>query len=224
MPSRQFGRIIGHMICSDTESPNRRERKVIETRNAIVEAGKELIKTQGFAETTVDQIAEKADIAPRTFFRYFPSKESLLFAEFDAQREEMVAQLEARPEDEDIFDTLAIVLRRFSEMVDERWDDYVWVHEIIRSQDTSGSHERAVARQHFDGRVAAVIASRIGADPSTDPRPLAWAMTILAVFGQSVSKGPGASPTGKTWDTFLTTLAETQTALGQMRTAALSID
>lgn len=211
------------MICHP-ESLNRRERKVVETRNSIVAAGKELIKAQGFAETTVDQIAEKADIAPRTFFRYFPNKESLLFAEFDAQREEMVAALEARPQDEDVFESMILILKPFSEMVDERWDDFMWVHEIIRSLDTSGSHERAVVRQHIDAHVAAIIAERIGTDATTDPRPLAWAMTILAVFGQSMSKGPKASPTGKTWDLFLDTLAETETALGQMRSAALRLD
>ena len=61
-------------------APNRRERRILETRRAIVDAARELFERHGFVETTVDQIAEAADVAPRTFFRYFPTKEMLLFA------------------------------------------------------------------------------------------------------------------------------------------------
>ncbi|MGB6059628.1 MAG: TetR family transcriptional regulator [Microthrixaceae bacterium] len=213
-----------HAVCVDPEAPNRRERKVLETRKAIIAAAKALIRDQGYAETTVDQIAERADIAPRTFFRYFPNKESLLFAEFDAEREAMLSALAARPDEEDIFDSLAIVLEKISQVVDQKWDDYMWAHEVIRSQSTDGTHERALMRQHVDARIAEIIAKRIGADLESDPRPFAWAMTIMSVFGQSMAKGPHASPTGRTFDTFIEMLASTESALGQMRTSAVKLD
>lgn len=204
-----------------TELPNRRERKVIETRKAIIAAARELIEAQGYAETTVDQIAEKADIAARTFFRYFPNKESLLFAEFDDGREAMLTALEERPEDEDVFDSIAVVLEQFSLIVDERWDDYSWALKIIRSDAQHGSHERALMRLYVESRIASTIAKRIGTDPDVDPRPAAWAMTIMAVFGQSMAKGPHASPTGRSFDLFVETLQSTEAALGEMRSSAL---
>ncbi|HEY9305859.1 MAG TPA: TetR family transcriptional regulator, partial [Mycobacterium sp.] len=58
-----------------------RERKKIKTRRAIRREAFRLIEQNGYAATTVEQIAEAADVSPSTFFRYFPSKESLLLAD-----------------------------------------------------------------------------------------------------------------------------------------------
>jgi AcrR family transcriptional regulator len=75
-----------------------RERKKLKTRQAIRREAFRLIDANGYAATTVEQIAEAADVSPSTFFRYFPSKESLLladdldpliFAAFEAQPREL---------------------------------------------------------------------------------------------------------------------------------------
>src|ERR1700736_6480836 len=58
-----------------------RERKKIKTRQAIRREAFRLFDTNGYAATTVEQIAEAAEVSPSTFFRYFPSKESLLLAD-----------------------------------------------------------------------------------------------------------------------------------------------
>ncbi|CDO31311.1 MULTISPECIES: TetR family transcriptional regulator [Mycobacteriaceae] len=53
-------------------------------RNALLEAALDLFSANGYDETTTDQIAESAGVSPRTFFRYFPTKESVLFfGEYD---------------------------------------------------------------------------------------------------------------------------------------------
>lgn len=65
-----------------TEAPlGLRERKKIKTRQAIRRAAFRLIDENGYAATTVEQIAEAAEVSASTFFRYFPSKESLLLAD-----------------------------------------------------------------------------------------------------------------------------------------------
>ncbi|GGX89245.1 TetR/AcrR family transcriptional regulator [Streptomyces hiroshimensis] len=75
-----------------------RERKKIQTRQAIRRAAYRLYGQQGYDATTVDQIAEAADVSPSTVFRYFPTKEDIVLTdEYDPALE---AALRARPAEE----------------------------------------------------------------------------------------------------------------------------
>jgi AcrR family transcriptional regulator len=55
-----------------------RERKKARTRVAIRDVALRLFEEQGYAETTVEQIAEAAEVSPSTYFRYFPTKEAVI--------------------------------------------------------------------------------------------------------------------------------------------------
>ncbi|MET0135856.1 MAG: TetR family transcriptional regulator [Kibdelosporangium sp.] len=55
-----------------------RARKKARTRAAILRAAFRLFREHGYATTTVEQIAEAAEVSPATFFRYFPAKEDLV--------------------------------------------------------------------------------------------------------------------------------------------------
>ncbi len=59
---------------------NRRERKKLQTRNAIIETAVKLFEKKGFQEVIIDEIAEAVDISRATFFNYFASKDALLEA------------------------------------------------------------------------------------------------------------------------------------------------
>lgn len=64
-----------------SDEPGLRERKKTRTRDTVRREAFRLFQLNGYAETTVDQIAEAADVSPRTFFRYFPSKETVLISD-----------------------------------------------------------------------------------------------------------------------------------------------
>ncbi|MGK5693989.1 TetR/AcrR family transcriptional regulator [Streptomyces sp. URMC 128] len=86
-----------------------RERKKIKTRRAIRAATYALIEEQGYDATTVEQIADRAEVSPSTVFRYFPTKEDIVIT--DEWDPVMTAQLRARPEDESWADVLRHALR-----------------------------------------------------------------------------------------------------------------
>ncbi|MEV6671712.1 TetR family transcriptional regulator [Streptomyces sp. NPDC051162] len=75
-----------------------RERKKLQTRQAIRRAAYLLFERQGYDATPIDQIAEAADVSPSTVFRYFPTKEDIVLS--DEHDPLMEAAIRARPADE----------------------------------------------------------------------------------------------------------------------------
>jgi AcrR family transcriptional regulator len=86
-----------------------RERKRTRTRLMIQTEALRLFADKGYAKTTVEEIADAAAISPRTFFRYFPSKEDVvLWDEYDPLTLDLLA---ARPADEPLAETFRAVVR-----------------------------------------------------------------------------------------------------------------
>ena len=78
--------------------PGLRERKRDRTRRALRETAVRLFTENGYHETTVDEIAEAIEVSPRTFYRYFPNKEEVLFDESADMRATVAEVLaEAKP-------------------------------------------------------------------------------------------------------------------------------
>ncbi|WP_106435891.1 TetR/AcrR family transcriptional regulator [Streptomyces davaonensis] len=87
-----------------------RERKKIRTRTAIRSATYALIREQGYDATTVEQIAERAEVSPSTVFRYFPTKEDIVLTdEFDPL---LMEEIRKRPADEPWMETLRHVMTK----------------------------------------------------------------------------------------------------------------
>lgn len=82
--------------------PRLTERRQLETRNDLLNTALELFVANGFEETTMTQIAEAAGVSRRTVYRYFPSKDDLIF-EFPRVWYEMFeADVETRGPDESL--------------------------------------------------------------------------------------------------------------------------
>jgi AcrR family transcriptional regulator len=83
-----------------------RDRKKQRTRTTLIDAAVELCQRQGFERTTVDQIAAIADVSPRTFSRYFATKDAIALALIDEALETTAAVLADQPTDISHFEAL----------------------------------------------------------------------------------------------------------------------
>ena len=80
---------------TEKDSIDRRQRRSVETRERLFHAAVRLFAEKGFAETTVEDITNAADVGKGTFFNYFPSKEHILIAFSDMQLGKLASFVEA---------------------------------------------------------------------------------------------------------------------------------
>ena len=106
------------MPPGDTPKPGLRELKKARTRTEIQRQALLLFQRQGYAATTVEQIAAAAEVSPSTFFRYFPTKEDVvLLDEYDPR---FMAALLAQPADLPPISAMRGAMRSvFGELTDE---------------------------------------------------------------------------------------------------------
>lgn len=83
-------------MTSSGELETRRERKRRSTHEALLRAALDLFEERGYAATTIEDITERADVARRTFFRHFTSKEAVLFPDPEEYELRLVAALDAQ--------------------------------------------------------------------------------------------------------------------------------
>jgi len=87
-----------------------RERKKIKTRTAIRDATYDLIEEQGYDATTIEQIADRAEVSPSTVFRYFPTKEDIVLT--DEEDALILEELKARPKDEPWTESVRAIMQK----------------------------------------------------------------------------------------------------------------
>jgi AcrR family transcriptional regulator len=113
--SARVGQVASETTSQDVKqrrgarSHDLRDRKRTRTRLMIQTEAFRLFAEKGYERTTVEEIADAAAISPRTFFRYFPSKEDVvLWDEWDPLTP---ALLEARPPEEPLIESFRAVIR-----------------------------------------------------------------------------------------------------------------
>jgi AcrR family transcriptional regulator len=117
---------------STLQPPGLRERKKARTFAAIQAQALRLFRQQGYDETTVEQIAEAADVSPSTFFRYFPTKESVVLLDL---YDELIGRLYlAQPKELKPIPALRRALREgFAQIPSQEWQQQVERMALARS-------------------------------------------------------------------------------------------
>jgi len=155
-----------------------RERKKQRTREAIVEAALRLFEERGFDQTTIAEIAEAADIAPRTFFGYFPSKEDVVFADFQDVFDDLSARLSDRAEQETAIDAIREWIAGLLEEIDPADDRERCRKRVIGDSPALADHNRALM-----GRIEELLAENIARDLDDQPGDVRPRMIAAAVIG-----------------------------------------
>jgi AcrR family transcriptional regulator len=159
-----------------------RERKKQRTREQIVEAAYTLFAERGFQATTVADIAAAADIAPRTFFAYFPSKEDVVFHDFDGLFESLEEAIQSRPEDEATIDALRRWLDRNLPVKNEESADAV-----LRKRMCMVEPQLAAHQQHILSKLEDVLRVGVARDLGTEPDALRPKLVAAAAVAAMAS-------------------------------------
>jgi AcrR family transcriptional regulator len=161
-----------------------RERKKATTRTRLMTVALRLFAERGFEATTVEDIAAAADVAPRTFFRYFPTKVDVLFGDHRDFVDLLRETLETRPDHEPVIDAV----RRAS----LAWLDRVLADPelfLVRSRLAAGVPAAHAHGRYLDAEYEDVIADAVAATRATEPAAdlearllarAAWAATRAA--------------------------------------------
>ncbi|HWI73694.1 MAG TPA: TetR family transcriptional regulator [Baekduia sp.] len=161
-----------------------RERKKEQTRRAIEDAAFRLFEERGYQATTVADIADAADIAPRTFFAYFPSKEAVVFGDFDDTFGTLDARLRERPDGENTFEGLRAWIGELIESDQAVGDRDHLRRCLIRDNEALAAHERHVMGR-FEQLIAENVARDLGDDPDDLQPRLVAAAAVAALLAMS---------------------------------------
>ncbi len=154
-----------------------RERKNARTRDAIERAAAELALEQGFDHTTVDQIAERAEVAPRTVYVRYPTKEAILFSAGD---EAMTFNDWINGEGGDLVDRLATFVQSRVAADAENAE----LRRLKMRAVWNDPYLRRVLRGKLD-EAERLIAERLGGElglPANDSGPRVFAAAITGLF------------------------------------------
>jgi AcrR family transcriptional regulator len=173
-----------------------RERKKERTRDALAGSALGLFEQRGFDHVTVEEIAASCEVSPRTFFRYFASKEDVLFADSDERCTDLLGALSEQQPD-------ASPLRALEGAVKSLTEDYAEQHDVLRARhrvvrDTPSLRTRAAERQQgWESAIVEQLRSSGRARDLTefDLRLLVAATTtVLRVAVEAWIDADGAAP------------------------------
>ena len=158
-----------------------RERKKMRTRQAILDAAHALFAERGYDNVTVAEIADAVNIAPKTVFVYFPSKEDLVFCDEDQMRERILRRLRDRRPDETPLEAMGALIRELmaesgSAVVEDmrRWRRMMGDSAVLHSR-------MRLLWERFEEALADQLAEEAGESRGA-PAPRVAAAQLVSIF------------------------------------------
>jgi AcrR family transcriptional regulator len=139
-----------------------RERKRQERNDAIIDAAMELFQSNGYEQTTMEDIAADADVSPPTLYRYFPRKSELLIALFWKERERLAGALEEFHKESASWDAVSAVaglLYLNNSGITSKSERRLWreaIAALMRMHDEANDEFRAI-KQYFERHIERML-------------------------------------------------------------------
>jgi len=162
-------------------------RRKVTSRSELEQVAFDLFDRQGFERTTVGDIASAAGIGRRTFFRYFPSKNDVVWGDFDGELERMRRRLSAVPAGTPLMDALRDAIVDFNRIAPQQVPAHRRRMEFILRVPALQAHSTlryAAWRQVIADFVADRARLPSGAPPPAGaliPQAIAYAMLGVAI-------------------------------------------
>lgn len=157
-----------------------RERKKERTRANIVRVALDLFSRNGYQQTTIAQIAEAADVSPRTVSTYFPAKEEIVFHVSIASTDRLEAGIRNRPAGQNTMAALRLWLLTEREVWSDNEEQLNCQRQVIDGDEGLIAFERAKLRE-FEVMMAEGLAVDLDMGPD-DLEPRMAAAAAVAVF------------------------------------------
>ena len=177
----------------DTATLGRRDRKKNATRDRLIAEGARLFETKGFDETTTTEIADAADVAQRTLFRHFTTKEAVLFGDMVDLRFALRDALDDRPADEPVLEAVRQAVLALADDHQRHAERRRLQFGLAATVPSVSAYSRAVVQTSWEREIIRAVAERLGVDSIGDPRPeiiAGAAMSALRVATRQWTAGP----------------------------------
>ena len=158
-----------------------RDRKKLKTRRAISDIALELFASRGVDATTVEEICERAEVSPSTFFRYFPTKEAAAFPEEEPRIALVERELLSGRDGEPLHATIRRAVLALIEYDLENKKDFRGRLELMSREPALAAYAMKIQAASTE-RYTAICADLLGVDPRKDLLPgLVVNATVAAV-------------------------------------------
>src|SRR6516165_10383097 len=180
---------------SDMGAPtNRHEQRRRSTHEALRQAALKSFARKGFANVTVTELAKEAGVTERTFFRHFPTKEAVLFQDYETQLEWLAEALAKRPPSESLFDAVLASVASFPHDL-EVVRQAALLRATLIDGDQAAGHLRVV-QASFAAVLTEFIRSRYPDLPDIDLRAEVAGATLAAALVVAVENWGRGGCTG----------------------------
>src|SRR5271170_6891782 len=164
-----------------------RDRKKQELRHELSRVGIDQFIARGFAPTTIDDIVAPLGASKRTFFRYFETKEDLVFAWYDELTRELVDKLKSRPRDESPYEAVCATLSSLLRFYDADRTRAIALLRLTRETPAligKSFEKRAI----WERELSAVLVARLHKSVTRQLRAEVIVATALAAFTHAVDR------------------------------------